>query len=284
MTGLPRQSYGEHTWLELRELARRDDLVVVIPTATLEDHGYHLPIDTDVRLIEAIATGAVERFNGSGRGHAMLFPTAVHGYTPHHMDFPGTVSLRWNVFVESLLDCTRSLCRHGFGRILFLNGHGSNAPLVDMAARLTNVEHRDAVCLASTLYLTTPESAELLSRERDSDLGGMSHACELETSMYLAIEPELVQMDKAVREIPDWNENVYSDWPAAGPLSYMPHWSGLSDSGVMGDATVATAAKGRAFLDRAQEEAAGFITEAAQRPRAPGRDRHTEERRDPGGW
>jgi creatinine amidohydrolase len=284
MTGLPRQSYGEHTWLELRELARRDDVVVVIPTATLEDHGYHLPIDTDVRLIEAIASGAVERFNRGVGGRAMLFPTAVHGYTPHHMDFPGTVSLRWNVFVESLLDCTSSLCRHGFDRILLLNGHGSNAPLVDMAARLTNVEHRGAVCLASTLYLTTPESGELLSRERDSGPGGMSHACELETSLYLAIDPSLVQMDKAVREIPEWNENVYSDWPGTGPLSYMPYWSGLTDSGVMGDATVATAAKGRAFLDRAQQEAAGFIAEAAQRRRAPGRDRHTEERQGTGGW
>ncbi len=91
-------------------------------------------------------------------------------------------------------------------------------------------------------------------------------------------------MDKAVREIPEWNENVYSDWPGTGPLSYMPYWSGLTDSGVMGDATAATAAKGRAFLDRAQEEAAGFIAEAAQRRRAPGRDRHTEERQDTSGW
>lgn len=114
LEGLPRTAYGEHTWLELRELARRDDIVIVIPTATLEDHGYHLPIDTDVRLIEAIARGAVERFNQRGSGRAMLFPTAVHGYTPHHLDFPGTVTLRWNVFVESLLDCGRSLCRHGF--------------------------------------------------------------------------------------------------------------------------------------------------------------------------
>jgi Creatinine amidohydrolase len=89
MTGLPRQSYGEHTWLELRELARRDDVVVVIPTATLEDHGYHLPIDTDVRLIEAIASGAVERFNRGVGGRAMLFPTAVHGFTPAPYGLPG---------------------------------------------------------------------------------------------------------------------------------------------------------------------------------------------------
>ena len=104
MTGLPRLRYGEHTWLELRELAGRDDIVIVIPAATLEDHGYHLPIDTDVRLVESVATGAIQRFNARGDARAILFPTQVHGYTPHHMDFPGTVTLRWNVFVESLLD------------------------------------------------------------------------------------------------------------------------------------------------------------------------------------
>jgi creatinine amidohydrolase len=278
--GLPRTEYGAHTWLELRGLARREDIVVVIPTATLEDHGYHLPIDTDVRLIEAIARGAVQRFNAeSATGAAMLFPTAVHGYTPHHMDFPGTVSLRWNVFVESLLDCGRSLCRHGFDRILILNGHGSNAPLVDLAARLINVEHRGAVAMASTLYLTTPESAQALHAQRSSGPGGMSHACELETSLYLALAPEQVQMDKAVREIPEWNENVHSDWPDAGPLSYMPYWSGLSRSGVMGDATVATAEKGRVWLERAQSEAAGFIAEAASRPPAPGADHHEDNSR-----
>jgi creatinine amidohydrolase len=271
---MPRTAYAEHTWIELRELAKRDDVVIVIPTATLEDHGYHLPIDTDVRLIETIARGAVDRFNEGDDGVALLFPTAVHGYTPHHMDFPGTVSLRWNVFVESLLDCGRSLCRHGFDRILILNGHGSNAPLVDIAARLINLEHRGAVCMVSTLYLTTPESIELLERERTSERGGMSHACELETSMYLAVEPGLVQMDQAVREIPDWNENVWSDWPGGGPLSYWPYWSGFSQSGVMGDPTVATAEKGRAFLARAQQEAAEFIAETARRPRAPGSDRH----------
>jgi creatinine amidohydrolase len=276
VTRPPRTAYGEHTWLELRELAERDDVVVVIPAATLEDHGYHLPIDTDVRLIEAISRGAVERFNRGERGHALLFPTAVHGYTPHHLDFPGTVSLRWNVFVESLLDCGRSLCRHGLNRILILNGHGSNAPLVDLAARLINVEHRGAVCMASTLYLTTPESVQLLERSRDSEPGGMSHACELETSLYLALEPELVQMDKAVREVPPWNDLVWNDWPGGGPLSYWPHWSGFSESGVMGDPTVASAEKGHLFLERAQAEAAEFIAEVAQRERAPGRDHHAE--------
>jgi creatinine amidohydrolase len=274
MDGLPRLRYGEHTWLELRELAERDDVVIVIPTATLEDHGYHLPIDTDVRLVEAVAEGGARRFNERGDARAILFPTQVHGYTPHHMDFPGSVTLRWNVFLESLLDQGRSLLRHGFDRILLVNGHGSNAPLVDMAARLINLEQRSAVCAASTLYLLSPESAQVLAEERTSEAGGMSHACELETSMYLALRPDLVQMDKAVKEIPDWNENVWNDWPAGGPLSFWPHWSAFSESGVMGDPTEATAEKGERFLRAAHEEVARFIDEVARRPHAPGRDHH----------
>ena len=162
MTGKPRVDYGEHTWLELRELGQRDDIVAVIPAATLEDHGYHLPIDTDVRLVEAIARGAVERFNAQGEAKALLCPTQVHGYTPHHLDFPGSVTLRWNVFVESLLDQGRSLIHHGFDRILIVNGHGSNIPLVNMAARLLNVEHRTAIC-ASSFYLTGAESLAVLA-------------------------------------------------------------------------------------------------------------------------
>jgi creatinine amidohydrolase len=273
MTGLPRLRYGEHTWLELRELAARDDIVVVIPAATLEDHGYHLPIDTDVRLVEAVATGACERFNTAGEARAILFPTQVHGYTPHHLDFPGSVTLRWNVFVESLLDQGRSLIHHGFDRILIVNGHGSNIPLVNMAARLLNVEHRDAVC-ASSFYLTSPESLDLLARTRSSSIGGMAHACELETSLYLAVRPDLVQMDKAVTEIPaSYTRHVWMDW-SDGPLSLMPHWSAITESGVTGDAAAGTPEKGRIWLEQASKEVAEFIGEVAHRPKNPGRDHH----------
>ena len=65
----------------------------------------------------------------------------THGYTPHHMQFPGPITIDWKTFVEHLLDIGRSLIHHGFSRILFVNGHGSNVPLVEMPARLLMVEH-----------------------------------------------------------------------------------------------------------------------------------------------
>lgn len=272
-TRLPRLRYEEHTWLELRELAARDDLVIVIPAATLEDHGHHLPIDTDVRLVEAVAAGAVERFNAAGEAKALLFPTAVHGYTPHHMDFPGTVTLRWDTFVQTLVQCGRSLCHHGFDRILIVNGHGSNAPLVNMAARLINLEHPGAVC-ASSFYLQGEQAQETIARVRRSDRGGMAHACELETSIYLALRPDLVQMDLAVDEVPaDYTDNWWLDW-SDGPLAYTPAWSAISQTGVTGAATRASAETGRALLDCAHEEVAGFIADVAALPHPVAVDHH----------
>jgi creatinine amidohydrolase len=101
----------------------------------------------------------------------------------------------------------------------------------------------------------------------------MAHACELETSLYLALQPELVQMDRAVREIPPRTANVHMDW-ADGPLSFMPNWSALSESGVAGDATLATAEKGRRWLARAQDEIAEYIAEVRERPHPAPVDHH----------
>ena len=142
-----------------------------------------------------------------------------------------------------------------------------------MAARLLNVEHRGAVC-ASCFYLTSDESAETIAEVRTTPRGGMAHACELETSLYLALRPDLVQMERAVSEIPSsYTKHVWMDW-SDGPLSLMPHWSALTESGVTGDATAATAEKGRVLLERAVAEVCEFIGEVAARPHAEGRDHH----------
>jgi len=270
-TPTPTNRYAELTWPEVAEWAARDP-VLVIPVATLEDHGYHLPIDTDVVIAETLADRAV----AARPGRALLLPTVTHGYTPHHMDFPGPITIGWKTFVDHLVDIGRSVLHHGFRRILFVNGHGSNVPLIDMAARLIMLERRDALA-AAFWYLGSPASAELLARTRAShEPGGMAHACELETSLYLAIRPELVQMEKAVREIPEWDsDHAWMDW-FDGPLSIKGQWSGWTESGVIGDPTVATAEKGRLWLDRAVEEICEYIDDVAERTPRSGRDHHTD--------
>ena len=113
--------FGKLTWPEVARAAG-EGRVPIVPIGTLEDHGYHLPIDTDVTLVEAVCRGAAELLPAQ----TVLLPPIVHGYSPHHMDFPGTISIRWDTFCRYCTDVALSLVRHGFRRVLMVNGHGSN--------------------------------------------------------------------------------------------------------------------------------------------------------------
>jgi creatinine amidohydrolase len=260
--------YGRLTWPEVARAAR-EERVPLVPIATLEDHGPHLPIDTDVRLVAAICRGAAERLDRE----TVLVPPIVHGFSPHHMDFPGTVTIGWDTFCRYCTDVAVSLVKHGFKRVLLVNGHGSNQNLVEMAARLAMVEEPRSL-VAAAFYLSGPESARVIAEARESTTGGVAHACELETSLYLHIDPTAVDMSKAVDErgFPA-GDHAWMDW-SDGPLKLMPWWSSFSHSGVQGDATKATVAKGKLLFDAAVEEVAAFVRELAAKPILERKDHH----------
>ena len=111
------------------------------------------------------------------------------------MDFPGPITIGWDTFTRYCTDVGTSLARHGFRRMLFLNGHGSNQNFVEAAARLVGVEH-PGVLAAAAFYLSGKASLARVGELRESERGGMGHACELETSIYLAIDPDAVDMDE----------------------------------------------------------------------------------------
>jgi creatinine amidohydrolase len=262
--------YGELTWPEVKAAAAAGR-VAVVPIATIEDHGPHLPIDTDLRLCAAVCEEAASR----APDRAILIPAINHGYSPHHLDFPGAITIGAHTLIDYGVDVCRSLAHHGFRKILIVNGHGSNTPFVDIIARLAVVE--TGVLAAAVNYWAAPGVREVAESLRESDpVGGMNHACEFETSLYLAIAPELVDMSKAARELSHRpTDNYWTDLIAGdGPLAMMEPWSALSETGVMGDPTKATAEKGRALLEAA---AAGIVTLVDElRARAPAqrRDHH----------
>jgi creatinine amidohydrolase len=259
--------YGRLTWQEVARAAR-EERVPVVPIGTLEDHGPHLPIDTDVTLVEAICRAAVAALGD----RAVLLPPIVHGYSPHHMDFPGTVTIGWDTFCRYCTDVATSLVRHGFRRVLLVNGHGSNQNLVEMAARLAIVAEPESL-VAACFYLSGPAAARAIEATRDSERGGIAHACELETSLYLHISPEAVDMAKAVDErgYPS-TDNLWMDW-SDGPLKVMPWWSSFSSTGVQGDATKASASKGAVLFDAAVQEIVSFVDEL-RAARIPARKDH----------
>jgi creatinine amidohydrolase len=252
--------YERLTWPEVRRAAS-EDRVCLIPAGTLEDHGPHLPLDTDTRIATEICRRAAEETPDD----VVLLPPIIHGYTPHHMEFPGPITIGWDTLVRYCTDIGTSLARHGFTRILYLNGHGSNIPLMEMAARLVSLEH-PGVLAASAFYLSDPDSMRVIKDVRESERGGMGHACELETSIYLHLDPEAVDMDKAVAEnsFPE-GPNAWMDW-TDGPLRLMPWWNAISHTGVHGDATKATAEKGKVLLDAAVRECISFVHELRTKP------------------
>ncbi len=266
--------YAEMTWPECKEAADQGR-VAVLPVGTYEDHGHHLPIDVDVVLSSEICERAVARIPDE----AVLAPAVTHGYSPHHMDFPGTITIKWDTFVNYVRDVCCSLAHHGFTRILLVNGHGSNAPLVEMAARLTVLETEGRVLCANVNHWGLRKAREVGKTVRESDFGGTSHACEFETSLYLALKPELVQMDKAVDErspLPaSFQTDLLAGKRADGSIAtLMPYWSTMSVSGTRGDATKATREKGEQFLEAGIEGLVELVRELKATEIRPRQDHH----------
>jgi creatinine amidohydrolase len=262
--------YGEMTWPEIKDAAAADR-VAVLPVATIEDHGPHLPVDTDLLLCATVCERAVSR----APARAVIVPPIDHGFSPHHMDFPGPITIGAETFIRYGVDVCKSLAHHGFKRILIVNGHGSNTPFVDIIARLTVVE--SGALAAAVNYWAAPGVREAAESLRESEkIGGMNHACEFETSLYLAIRPDLVDMSKAAHELSYRpTKNYWTDLIAGdGPLTMMEPWSALTQTGVMGDPTKASAEKGRMLLEAAANGIVELIDEMRAREPAPRTDHH----------
>jgi len=231
------------TWPEARERAEQG-AVIVIPVAAIEQHGYHLPVDVDNVLVEHVTEEAARRSEGS----VLTAPMIHYGFNEHNMGFPGTITIREYVFIDFCYDVAHSFVRQGFDRIVFVNGHGSNQMLCNLAARRINNTTRALAGAVAHWAL----AKDAVDRLRQSEFpGGMAHACEFETSLYMYLRPELVEKDKMTpREAPsNVNQFIYDDLFGSGPVHMVNRWSRISESGVEGDPLLATPEKGREFAE-----------------------------------
>ncbi|HET89355.1 MAG TPA: creatininase family protein [Chloroflexi bacterium] len=263
--------YDELTWPEMREAIRRQP-VVLLPFGTVEDHGPHLPINTDNVIVEAICLEAARRASEE----MLVLPLVAYGLDEHHMDFPGTISVDMQTLIGFVSDVALSAARHGFTHILIVNGHGSNAPLADLAARRVVLES-GAICGAmSPNAAIDPTLAEpIFSQMRRSNPGGVAHAGEYETALMLHLRPHLVKMERAVRERGQLALEYFNwDHPRPSILSWQDWWSRMSESGVCGDPTVATAEFGQALFETTVENFVRFVREFRTIPMRPRRDQH----------
>ena len=124
--------------------AARAEQVVIIPFASIEQHGPHLPVDVDLRLAREVCLRAARR-----NANCLVMTPMAFGFEPHHMAWPGTIDVDWDVLIRYGVCVVSSLARHGFRRILIINGHGSNRPIMEMIMRLAQVQHPESSAPAS---------------------------------------------------------------------------------------------------------------------------------------
>lgn len=256
--------YNRLTWEEMDEAIGRQP-VVILPTGSTEQHGRHLPLDVDLFLTESICHEAGRRADGN----ALVLPPIPFGLNLHHIDFPGTVHVEPEVFIAFCLNVTKSVAYHGFKKILIVNGHGSNVPLIDVVARRTTLETH-SLCAASHYFAFATEAFNAVK-----DTAVMAHADEFETSLYLHLAPERVQMDKAGAGDDVRGRYVSSD--STTPYArFNDFWSRWTDLGVHGDARTATAEKGEVIFEAAVSGLLALIDEWRAWPIAERRDFHTQ--------
>src|SRR5688572_21557109 len=182
--------YEKLTWPEIGAAVKAGK-VPIVPIGAVEQHGPHLPLDVDMLLATSVALEAGRRIPDQ----ALVLPSVSYGYTGHVMDFPGTINIHYQHFIEHVLDICKSLAYHGFKKIFLLNGHGSNMPNLDLVARRANLE-TDAECAFAAWWMLLTVDPSFLPSWRESEFpGGIAHACELETSVYLHLCPEDVRKD-----------------------------------------------------------------------------------------
>lgn len=275
--------YEKLTWPEINDAIEMGK-VCVVPCGAVEQHGPHLPLDVDLVCPTGIARGAGQ----TAPDKMLVLPIVAYGYTGHVMDFPGTINSDYQNFMNHVLDITRSLAYHGFKKIILLNGHGSNMPNLNLVARRTNLE-TDAECILAAWWDLLTVDKEFLPNWRESKFpGGCAHACELETSMYLYLDEDNVRKNKIKNGVISFNEenNAFNhvDLFRQGPATVVSWTSSYSDTGVLGEAELASVEKGKAAYEEAVKQLVDLVTWFKDRPKDERKSHHRQPPTMPMPW
>jgi creatinine amidohydrolase len=232
--------------------------VLIAPIGHTEQHGYHAPLSTDTLIIEAIGQGAAQAVPQK----AQCLPVFPYGVSTHRRSFPGTFNVGGRAFEDFWLAVVDTLVARGFSRFYLMSGHGGNSSFLVNVVKYAGEKYPQIFCATSFLYLSGPQGVAALEAKRQSPLGGMGHACELETSLVLRLRPELVHLERAVDEM-DFisTPSYYMDWIEAGALTANPPWDDDTRTGAYGAGSLGSVEKGEYWLKMAIEEKIGHVAE-----------------------
>jgi creatinine amidohydrolase len=214
---------------------------VLIPIGAVEQHGTHLPVETDVYNAEEVSLRAAREFDD-----VLVAPPIPWGLSHAHVGLGGTLSIRPTTFLSLAMDLTESLVAAGFERLVWINGHHGNKPVVALVVYESKRLH--GLSVGGITYYDM--AAEAFGGVRRSDVGGSGHACEFETSLMLHLRPEAVGEHTGVkRPIQERAPGDFRDLVQPGSAAIGYTFPERFPEGVMGDPTEASAATGQAILE-----------------------------------
>lgn len=250
-------SWAWKTYAEIEEIASADGSILVIPVGSLEQHGYHLPVATDSLLVTAIAERGISQSREDTP--IVITPTIWTGYSPHHLPFGGTVTLSARGFIDTLTEIASTALSAGFDALLLLNGHGGNIALIDVVTSVLGADNPDVEVLGLTYFHLAPD---IIEETRESEVGGMGHGGEFETSLMLYLYPDTVDPDELSGTYMDEPYELASgDLTESGVLSTYRPFTAYSDSGAIGDPALATADKGERLYTAIGNAVGGLLEE-----------------------
>jgi len=235
--------------------------LVLIPTGHIEQHSYHLPMSTDTVIIEAIADGIIQAVPGL----CTMLPVMPYGVSTHRSSFFGTFNAGGREYEDFWLNVIQRLVDLGYDRFYLINGHGGNSSFLANVVKYAGEQNPRIFCATSWLYLSGPDGIRSLEIHRDSPVGGMGHAGELETSLMLHLRKESVHME-LVKDDTDFisTPSYYMDWIEGGSIIANPPWYDDSKYGAYGAGSLGSAEKGSIWLKDAINEKISHIHEINQ--------------------
>jgi creatinine amidohydrolase len=238
--------------------AANQQRVILIPCGHTEQHGYHLPMNTDTVIIGTIAEGVANAIPDE----AELLPTLPYGVSMHRKAFAGTFNMGGRVYEDFLVEAIGILVARGADRFYLMSGHGGNSSFLHNIVKYAGERYRGIFAATTWLHTSGHLGAPALAQFRDSKIGGMGHACELETAYLLHLRPELCKMDRVVDEaVFISTPNYYMDWIEGGALIANPPWEDDTITGSYGAGSLATADKGTKWLTVAIQEKIEHVRE-----------------------
>ena len=225
--------WSQLTWPEAEQRFNEVD-IALLPVGAIEQHGPHLPLDTDAFDANYLAQKVAE---ACSEPKPLVLPVIPYGVSYHHDEFKGTISISNETLSHLVYEIGMNVARNGIKKLVIINGHGGNGPALNFAAQRINEDGHIFICV------DTGETSDVDIYEI-ADTPNDVHAGEIETSTSLAVRPQLVKMERASKLVPQFSSR-YLNFTSKRGVSWYAYTKRISQNGVMGDPTKASAEKGR---------------------------------------